>query len=87
MTLGLDDKTALVTGGSKGIGYGCAEAQGVSVDAMVEQFLAEERPHIEVGRPGTIDEVGRVVAFLASEHASFVNGSNYRVDGGSVAAM
>jgi len=64
-----------------------AEAQGVSVDEMVEQFLAERRPHIEVGRPGDIDEVGRVVAFLASEHASFVNGSNYRVDGGSVAAM
>ena len=63
-----------------------AEAQGISVDEMVEQFLAERRPHIEVGRPGTIEEVGHLVAFLASEHASFVNGSNYRVDGGSVAA-
>jgi 3-oxoacyl-[acyl-carrier protein] reductase len=27
------------------------------------------------------------VAFLASEKASFINGSNYRVDGGSVAAV
>jgi len=49
--------------------------------------LDEQRPHIEVGRPGNIEEVGRLVTFLASEHASFVNGANYRVDGVSVAAM
>jgi len=52
----------------------------------VQRFLEEHRPHIEVGRPGTIAEVGRVVAFLASEYASFINGSDYRVDGGSVAS-
>ena len=49
--------------------------------------LDEQRSDIEVGRPGDIEEVRRLVAFLASEHASFVNGANYRVDGGSVAAM
>jgi NAD(P)-dependent dehydrogenase (short-subunit alcohol dehydrogenase family) len=111
MDLGLGDKTALVMGGSKGIGYGCAEAlaaegcdlsicarhedeledaaeeQGITKDEAVQRFLDEHRPHIEVGRPGTIDEVGRVVAFLASEHASFVNGSDYRIDGGAVAAV
>ncbi|PQJ33884.1 hypothetical protein BSZ35_04050 [Salinibacter sp. 10B] len=64
-----------------------ADEQGVSVDTVVRQFLEEERPHIELGRPGTIEEVGRLVVFLASEHASFVTGSNYRVDGGSVAAL
>lgn len=64
-----------------------AEAQGISKDEAVEGFLEENRPHIELERAGTIEEVGRLVAFLASEHASFINGSNYRVDGGSVAAM
>lgn len=64
-----------------------AEEQGLTVEEMIQQFLAEKRPHIEVGRPGEIEEVGQLVAFLASEHASFINGANYRVDGGSVAAI
>lgn len=64
-----------------------AEEQGLTVDETIQRFLEEQRPHIEVGRPGDIEEVGRLVAFLASEHASFINGSNYRVDGGSVAAL
>jgi NAD(P)-dependent dehydrogenase (short-subunit alcohol dehydrogenase family) len=64
-----------------------AEEQGITRDEAVQRFLDENRPHIEVGRPGTIEEVGRLVAFLASEHTSFINGSDYRVDGGSVAAL
>lgn len=64
-----------------------AEEQGVSRDEAVERFLAQHRPHIELGRPGRIDEVGPVVAFLASEQASFINGTDVRVDGGSVAAI
>ena len=64
-----------------------AAEQGITKEEAVQRFLGENRPHIEVGRPGTIEEVGRVVAFLASEHASFVNGSDYRIDGGSVAAV
>jgi NAD(P)-dependent dehydrogenase (short-subunit alcohol dehydrogenase family) len=64
-----------------------AEEQGISTDDAVGQFLENNRPHIELGRPGHIDEVGPLVAFLASEKASFINGSNYRVDGGSVAAV
>ena len=64
-----------------------AEQQGVSKDEAVQQFLENNRPNIELGRPGRIDEVGPVVAFLASEKASFVNGSNYRIDGGSVASV
>lgn len=64
-----------------------AAEQGVPKDEVIEEFLETQRPHIELRRPGQITEVGPLVAFLASEQASFVNGANYRVDGGSVAAM
>lgn len=35
-----------------------------------------------VGRMGTADEVANVIAFLASDEASFVNGAVWMVDGG-----
>jgi 3-oxoacyl-[acyl-carrier protein] reductase len=64
-----------------------AQQQGISTEDAIQQFLENNRPHIELGRPGRIEEVGPLVAFLASEKASFINGSNYRVDGGSVASV
>jgi len=64
-----------------------AAEQGISKKEAIEAFLDKNRPYIELRRPGQIDEVGPLVAFLASEQASFINGANYRVDGGSVAAM
>jgi 3-oxoacyl-[acyl-carrier protein] reductase len=64
-----------------------AEEQGITNEEAVQQFLENNRPNIELERPGRIDEVGALVVFLASEKASFINGANYRIDGGSVASV
>jgi len=60
---------------------------GVSVSQAIESFLDEERPYISLKRRGNPEEVANVIAFLCSDAASFVNGANYRVDGGSVATI
>ena len=61
-----------------------SEEMNVSVDQAVESFLERERPGIAMKRRGRVEEVAPVIALLVSEHASFINGSNYRIDGGSV---
>ena len=64
-----------------------AAENGTSVDEAVTSFLAEERPHLVLERRGRPEEVAAVIAFLCSDVASFVVGSTYRVDGGSVLAV
>lgn len=53
----------------------------------LEDVAAESSASIPVGRYGKPQEYGDVVAFLASERASFVTGSIIRVDGGMIASI
>jgi NAD(P)-dependent dehydrogenase (short-subunit alcohol dehydrogenase family) len=64
-----------------------ADRLGTSVNDAIGSFLDEERPFLELKRRGDPTEVAAVIAFLCSDAASFVVGSNYRVDGGSVATI
>ena len=51
------------------------------------EVLAPRVTRIPIGRMGTSEEVGAVVAFLASERSSFVTGSAWAVDGGASARL
>lgn len=59
----------------------------VSIEEAIQSFLDEKRPNIELKRRGKPEEVAAVIAFLCSDKASFINGSNYRVDAGSVSTI
>lgn len=64
-----------------------AKAKGISPQEAAQAVLRENRPHIELKRAGIPEEVASAVVFLASDAATFITGTNLRVDGGSVASV
>ena len=61
-----------------------AEKKDITEEEAVKWFVKNERPHIAMQRRGKPEEVAAMVAFLCSEHSSYINGSNIRIDGGAV---
>jgi len=61
---------------------GRAEMEGVGL----EEIRARSQAMIPAGRFGDPDEFGQVVAFLCGEPASYITGSQIRVDGGIIAS-
>lgn len=57
-------------------------ATGRSVAERAEEDVADLVAHVPLRRMGSPDELGSVVAFLASEQAAFVTGAQVAVDGG-----
>lgn len=52
-------------------------------DETIKQFTAAMQERIPLKRFGEPEDVANLVAFLASDHASFITGSEYNIDGGA----
>jgi 3-oxoacyl-[acyl-carrier protein] reductase len=67
---------------------GVAKAQEWGEDmAEIEARIVKEILPNAVGRVGRIDDIATLVAFVASPLAGFINGANFRVDGGVVQSV
>lgn len=64
-----------------------AESQARTGDKTVEQILAERTAAWPMKRMGEPEELAALVAFLASERASYITGTTIQVDGGYVVGL
>ena len=56
-------------------------------DDAIEKGAAKDFYQIIVDKLGTPDEVGNLVAYLASPLTGFITGSNFRIDGGMIRSI
>lgn len=73
----------IATEGSIAFAERLSGQQGVSVEAG-KQIIMDALGGIPIGRPAEPDEVASLIAFLASERAGSITGTEYVIDGGTV---
>jgi len=71
------------TSAAQGLLERLAKQAGTDVEAA-RQVLMKSLGGIPIGRPGRPEEVAELVAFLVSDRALSINGSEYVIDGGTV---
>jgi len=61
-----------------------AEREGWGTDwEDIERIAARDFMPNPTGKIGGVEDVGHLVAFLASDRAAYINGADYRIDGGA----
>ena len=60
-----------------------AKSKGIDEVAARQQIM-DSIGGIPLGKPGQPEHVAELIAFLASDRAAFIHGSDYTIDGGSV---
>ncbi|HZO67382.1 MAG TPA: SDR family NAD(P)-dependent oxidoreductase [Kribbellaceae bacterium] len=55
--------------------------------AEIEAHVLRDVLDVPVGRLGRPSEIADLVTFLASPRADYINGANYRIDGGSIGTV
>jgi len=63
-----------------------AAQQGIGEEAA-RNVIMESLGGIPIGRPARPEEVAELVAFLVSERAASIHGSEYAIDGGTIPAV
>lgn len=66
-----------------GFADGLATTFGLEKETAIQHFARNVRS-LPLGRLGTSEEAAAIIAFVASDQASFVTGSEYMVNGGSL---
>lgn len=79
----------ILTPGLESAVRGIATANGWNTDdwSELETRTAREIWPNPTGRVGRVEDVASMAAYLASPLAGFINGANYRVDGGNITAI
>jgi 3-oxoacyl-[acyl-carrier protein] reductase len=72
----------ILTDRQKEIAKHASSRTGKTVDEAMKQVLLD----VPLGRYGTSEEVGSLVAFLASDKAAYINGAMIPIDGGMIRA-